>query len=329
MQAALPLRTDVDTPLEDCVRAVGVDFTLATNYRPALEAVLASFPRSEAGLTRSKLRVQFAVDPGARGGADWTKPYMRGLGHLVVVEFDEENSLLTDLRRRRALGGFTPASATDRAFWQRMIFPLLLGVAGATVGITALHCACVVRDGKGLLLTGESGAGKSTLALALARRGFTYVSDEWTYLSLSEGGLLAWGLPTPLKLLPDAVAFFPELAAISAAEALNGELAFEVDPQKVFGVRREHCCEPHRLVLLDRRPGNEHSFEAVNPEEAWAHLEMGLLPEEPSAMRAQRVALAALVARPCARFRYGGNLQAAAEAIERYCELGSAPAGGR
>jgi hypothetical protein len=328
MPTALSSKLCLDTPLQDCVLAAGVDFAVATNYRPALDAVRASFPPSEAGLPRPKLRLQFWVDQRARGDSDWANPFLRGLGHLVVAEFDDENSLLIDLRGVRALGRFSPGPATDRVFWQRMIFPLLLGVAGATVGVTALQCACVVRQGRGLLLAGESGTGKSTLALALVRRGLAFVSDEWVYLSRSDGRLLAWGLPTPLELLPDTVTFFPELAAMEPAEALNGELAFEVDPGQVFGVRRAHHCEPHWLVLLERRPENGHAFEVVSPEEVAAHLEKDLLPEEPSAIRAQRDAIGMLVAGQCARFRYGGNPQAAAEALERYCELRSAlPAG--
>ena len=71
----------------------------------------------------------------------------------------------------------------------------------------ALHTACLVRDGRCLLLSGAPGAGKSTLAVALAQAGFGYVADDVTLLT--EGGL-AQGLPFhptlkvgAWKLLPD------------------------------------------------------------------------------------------------------------------------------
>ena len=322
MPAVLSPERDAEMSLECCVFAAGVGFVLATNHRPAFEIVRASFPTSEAGVTRHKFKLEFWVDPRARGESDWSKPCLQGLGHLVVAEFDRGDSLLIDLRGARAVGRFSPWPAENRDFWQRMIFPLLLGVAGATLGVTALHCACVARQGRGLLLAGDSGAGKSTLALALARRGFAYVSDEWTYLSPSpDGRLQAWGLPTPLKLLPDAVTFFPELADARPAKSLNGELAFEVDPTEVFGVRREQGCEPRWLVLLERRAGSGQVFQAVGHEDGLAHLEKDLLREEPAAMQAQRDVIAMLVAGQCARFRYGGDPQAAAEALERYCRL--------
>jgi hypothetical protein len=307
--------------LECCVLAAGADFALATNHRAALEIVRASFSQSEAGVKRPKLKQNFWVGPGARGQSDWSRPCLRGLGHLVVAEFDRENSILVDLRAARAVGRFSPGLAENRAFWRRMIFPLLLGVAGATLGVTALHCACVARQEKGLLLAGNSGAGKSTLALALAQRGFAYISDEWTYVSRSDGRLQAWGLPTPLKLLPDAVTFFPELANARPAKSLNGELAFEVDPTEVFDVRREQSCEPRWLVFLERWTGSERAFQAASHEEGLAHLEKDLLPEEPAAMQAQRDTIVTLLAGQSARFRYGGDPQVAAEALERFCEL--------
>jgi hypothetical protein len=160
--------------------------------------------------------------------------------------------MLIDLRNSRALARFSPAMATDVAYWKRVIFPVLLGVIGSSVGITVLHCACVVRENGGLLLAGVSGSGKSTLALALARNGFDLLSDDWTYVTAREGRVLAWGLPTALKLLPDARTYFPELESLQPAVSLNGELAYEIDPEVVFAVRRSFGCEPRCVIFLER-----------------------------------------------------------------------------
>jgi len=244
---------------------------------------------------------------------------MRGVNHLVYAGFDADNSLLIDLRRRLAISRFSAPFAANRDFWLRMIVPLVLGVAGGSLRITALHCACVVKDSHGLVLSGPSGAGKSTLAWALARRGFEFLSDEWTYFSSHEGKLRAWGLPAPLKLLPDAAAFFPELETMQVGPALNGELAYEFDPAEMPTVRRADCCVPRQLVFLARCRNSKLSLEEISLQEAMVCLEEGLLAEEPSAAESQRTTLRALVGERCALLRHGSSPEALREALEQFC----------
>jgi energy-coupling factor transporter ATP-binding protein EcfA2 len=111
----------------------------------------------------------------------------------------------------------------------------------------------VVKGGSGLLLGGESGAGKSTLALSLSRNGFCYLSDDCTYLSRTGAGMQAWGLPTPVKLLPDSVSYFPELGSLDPVLSLNGEWALNVDPTEISNVERCLSCAPRWLVFLERK----------------------------------------------------------------------------
>ena len=309
-------------PWQESFLVAGVACEISTNSNDLLELLRTNFQADEENASKPDIRMRFWVDPAAEGRPGPGTPYLRGLGHLVFAGFDHQNALLIDLRGRRAMGRFSPQTAADQSYWKRMIFPLVLGVAGGSLGVTALHCGCVAKDRNGLILAGDSGAGKSTLSLALALRGFAFLSDEWTYFSRRDGQVQAWSLSNPLKLLPDAAAFFPELAALEPAVTMNGERAFEIDPAQVFGVRRALRCQPRWLILLERQEGAGFRLTEIPPAEAASRFEEGLLAEDPAAINSQRQTIRSLLGLPRALVRYGGNPQAVALALEQFCESG-------
>jgi hypothetical protein len=225
------------------------------------------------------------------------------------------------LRRRRVSGRISPAVAADAVYWRTVILPTLMGIVGPSAGVTALHCACVVRDTRGLLLVGGSGSGKSTLSLALAIKGHKLLSDDWTYFSQRDRRLLAWGLPTTIKLLPDAVKHFPQLGSHNPSVSLNGELAFNVDPEQVFGVRRVANCEPHWVFFLEREACAGFHVKEMSPAEAATRLDRNLPPQCPEAADLRRRTIEGL---QCCRswlLRYSEEPRSVAEAVADFAAL--------
>lgn len=185
------------------------------------------------------------------------RAHFRGLHHLAFALFGDE-LFVFDMLRSEVHAAVSLRTAGHREFWVNTLFPIALGTLGTTFGVVPLHCACLERGGEALLLAGPSGAGKSTLAVALAKTGFNIVSDDWTYLCQDASELVAHGLDAPVKLLPDAIQYFPELESQSARQSLNGELAYEVSAE-VFGAGTRRDSRPS-VVLLMRRveaPGVE------------------------------------------------------------------------
>lgn len=313
------LKKDARTPLRERYLAAGAVCVLETNSEQILEAARESFVPLEDPRAPEDIHLRFWVDTASQAGPPWPKPFFRGLGHLVFAGFDGANSFLADLRGRRALGRFSPALAADRTMWRRAIFPVLLATLSASAGVTVLHCGCVALEGEGLLLAGTSGSGKSTLALALAQQGFALLADDRTFFSHREGRLVAWGVPTPLKLRLEAVAHFPELARLEPAETWKHEGVYEFEPESLFEVRRAAQCIPRWLVFLERDGGGFELTE-MGPEEAAARFEQDIPSEEPETMKRQAETIGSLVTRECWRLRYGGEPKNVAEELARFCK---------
>ena len=246
-------------------------------------------------------------------------PWFRARGHFAFARFTRSDSFWFNLRTREVYGVCSSALANDRRRWQVHIFPALLGILSAAIEVAPLHAACVVGDGGGILLTGHSGAGKSTLSIALGRRGYSVLSDEWTYLSAAGRGLTAWGLPVPIKLLPDAVRFYPELLDHQPADCLNGETAYEVFPEEFLGVSRQMSCSLNTIILLDRALEPRCDVTAISAQEAIAHLKAEMEPLEGSlacAYNRQLDLIERLADASCLRVSFNAPPAEVAEALD-------------
>jgi hypothetical protein len=249
----------------------GSIWDLRSNSEEILRAMRGTFDQV-GGEQQADLHLQFHVDFAVNNAPRWSTPHFRALDHLYYAKYGPSDSMLVDQMGRRVIGSFSPAAARDLHHWKQTVLPVLLGIASASIGVTPVHCACVVKDGLGLLLGGESGAGKSTMALSLSRNGFSYLSDDCTYLSRTGTGVRAWGLPTPMKLLPDAVSYFPELVSFNPVPSLNGELALNVDPTAISNIERCLSCAPRWLIFLERTMDSPPVVKALSPREAASRL---------------------------------------------------------
>jgi hypothetical protein len=313
------LRKAAVTQLCEHYTVAGAVCSLSTNSEQVLEAARTSFLSVEQLPGPVDFSMRFWVDDADRSQPPWPKPYVRGLHSLVFAGFDEGSSMLTDLRTRRVIGRFSAGMAADLAYWQSVIFPMLLTIVSASIGIAELHCACAAKNQRGVLLAGPSGAGKSTLALALSQQGFTFLSDDRTFCSVEKSGeLQVWGLPTPFKLRPEAALWFQELRGRHLTETRSGGPAFWLKPKDLRGVERVRQCRPASLIFLERTDTSEFRMTPISSAEALSRLKGELMAEIPDATAKRLGTIKKVVELPCWRLQYGGEPELIAHQISRY-----------
>lgn len=309
------LHKNAETPLRDYYMAAGAVCRLSTNSEDLLAAARDSFLPVDVPSVSIDLSIRFWVDHSDNAQAPWPNPYVRGLDHLVFAGFNAGSSFVADLHERRVIGRFSPAMAADISYWKAVIFPMLLTITGATVGIAELHCACVARGDDGLLLAGPSGSGKSTLALALAQIGFGFLSDDRTFCSLENGEVRATGLPTRLKLRREAVDWFPALRSEPSIGAHPVQSDFWFNPEELSGVKRARRCRPSTVIFLERRDTPEFQLSPLSSTEALERLNTELMPELPDASLKRLRTIEKVAEAPGWILQYGGQPQTVAQGI--------------
>jgi len=309
------LHKNAETPLCDYYMAAGAVCRVLTNSEDLLAAARDSFLPVEPPPASIDLSIRFWVDHSDRALPPWPKPYVRGLDHLVFAGFDLGSSLLASLQTRHVIGRFSPAMAADAPYWRTVIFPMMMTIVGASVGVAELHCACVAKDQRGLLLVGPSGSGKSTLALALTKIGFGLLSDDRTFCSVKSGEVRSWGMLTRIKLRPEAAVWFQELGRERPTTSHGGEPALWLHPEDQLNLKRVRLCEPRCLIFLERQQLRQFRMTRMSSNEAVRRLNDDLIAESPEAASTRSGTIARLVESPIWLLRYGGEPHAVARNI--------------
>lgn len=313
--------TSEDLPIRANIKAAGATCLLAANSSSVIDSIAQLHPFAQRASKRS-FGLNVLIDPSITRDRLAT-PHFRGRGHLVFALFSAQEMFAFDLQRKVGFGAVSRETACNPEFWNRTLLPIALGVLGSVIGVIPLHAACLDRNGRALMIAGHSGAGKSTLAVALSRYGFSLVSDDWTYLTKDANGLTAHGLRAPVKLLPDAVSYFPELAAFLPVKSLNGEMAYEVNPHDVFSARVRSESAPSRILFLDRLEKPGCTFIPCQRSKARRFFEDNSerLPDEFGSFAAERSRIIDEFAKlDCWLVTTGDSPDQTAVAVSRFCE---------
>ena len=221
------LYSEMPLPLQETFYPLGYAVQIATNNATVLEIAGESFAHTRMLHPGPRLQVNIGVIE--TGSAECPRePLRREHKHLYSLVADANNQALLDLNTCTSFAWITRAAVSNHLYFrynflEKMVYLLL----GSSV-VTDLHAACVGKHGKGILLCGDSGAGKSTLAYGCAREGWTYTSDDTSYLINYSTTPRVIGHAHRVRFRPEARALFPELERHEVSLRLEGKPSIEV-----------------------------------------------------------------------------------------------------
>ena len=301
--------------LQETFYPLGFPFRISTNSGLILETARREWACWSPAFDVPPVDLRLEV---ARGAAVPPPAVFRAHGRLFALVADSENLVVCDTASRSGSGWLTEPAVQDAAYFRYHFLEAAANQFIAWLHLTPIHAACVARDNRGVLLCGPSQAGKSTLAYACARSGFTYVTDDASYMVRCRAAeRLIVGDAHRLRLRPEAASLFPELAARVPSMRGNGKLTLEVPTGELSGISAAPAANVHRIVWLRRAAAGPARFGAADGKEFAAWCEQFFYWWDAPVAAEQRANLAELLASARLQALEYSNLDAAVDALVR------------
>jgi hypothetical protein len=244
---------DMELPLRQSFYPLGFAIEILTNHPGVLEAANESFGHRRLRHGSAALQVRIGVTQG-KGKDCPPEPTRREYNHLYSLVADAENQALLDLRTCTSFVWLNEHALRNPLYFrynflEKVVYLLL----GASV-VTDIHAGCVSKNGRGILLCGDSGAGKSTLSYACARVGWTYTSDDTSYLINDSEVPRVIGHAHRVRFRPAAKALFPELEHLKITPRMEGKPSIEVPICELPPISAATEATVCSIVYLNRYP---------------------------------------------------------------------------
>lgn len=300
---------DFEYPIRARFYPLGFPLDLETNSEEVILAAREGWGRFTQRSEEAHVRLFLGVSEHETEMQCAPEPQIFAKEHLITSLWDQFTFVVCDLRSSLAFGSLTRKAAADYPllryrFLQGPVMNMLVHKFLAPV-----HGALVERNGVGILLCGDSFAGKSTLAYACARAGWTYLTDDGTYLVRARTDRYAVANPYYTRLREDAPALFPELEGHTIAVRPNGKIGMEISTTALAITTAEASLIEH-VVFLNRSAGARAHLVSHSKEAAMKWCEQYICYGEATVRAAQRQTLLRLLDAGVWEMRYSGLAEA-------------------
>jgi hypothetical protein len=178
------------------------------------------------------------------------------MDNTLVMVADDDNVCTVDFPYGKTRMTVTTAAVRHPHYFNQTFLEAAAACQLSTRFVTGIHAACVVLDGRGVMLCGDSGAGKTTLSWSCARAGWQFVADDTSFLLHGESTRRVIGNYHQVRFRPASVEFFPEIADAKMTPRMSGKPSVEMRTTSMGHVQTTDSANVDFVVFLNRNhPG--------------------------------------------------------------------------
>ena len=253
VQLGDPVLAQFPMPLREVFYPLGFPLQIETNCEEVLNSAAVSWHGFTRLFDTPPIHLRVGVTQGKFSQCP-PAPNCRVQQHLATNIADTENFSIVDLSRRCGHIWLTEAAVANRGYMRYFFLESAAMAILATSYTTAIHAACVEHKGCGILLCGDSGAGKTSLSYACARAGWTYVTDDASFLVNGRTDRLVVGNCNQARFRPSAVELFSELTGREVVQRAHvGKPSIELSLQPLRNIASSFTSRINHVVFLNRR----------------------------------------------------------------------------
>jgi hypothetical protein len=309
-----PIGCDFSLPLKGVFYSLGFTVEIATNCEEVLAAAEENWKLFDKVFPAPPVQLRIAVLDG-NAGQTLAPPTCRGQRNLVMFVAGAQDFAVCDLTSGFATCWLSASTVENGPYLRYHFLDAMALLLIEALYLTPIHAACVAFQGRGLLLCGDSGAGKSSLSFACARRGWTFVSDDASFLVRGGEGRVVVGDPHHLHFRESATELFTDLKSHRLAPRINGEIAIELATSNLSELLTAPRSSIDFMVFLNRGSSGPASLRPFPPERALASLEQVICYGEQQLRDAQKSSLRDLLRAEVLELRYS-DLDSAVSCLE-------------